>query len=319
MSNKSKYRQFSKSNPALPIFSKDWWLDATCGADGWDVALVERGGEIVASLPYAMTRSGLFVKIGQPMLTQKLGPWLKPIEGKQATVLSEQKELMSGLLEGLPNYDQFLQNFDHGISNWLPFYWQGFKQTTRYTYVISSLADTGKLYSDLQSNIRREIKKAKDRNGITVVQSNSIDDYLAINRQTFGRQGLKVPYSDDYVRNLDAACSKNGCRKIWLAKDTEGRVHAGAYIVWDSDAAYYLMGGGDPELRTSGAMSLCLWEAILDASKYTKSFDFEGSMIEPIERFVRAFGATQRPYFQISRTPSRLIRMKEALRMVLTR
>ena len=66
-------------------------------------------------------------------------------------------------------------------------------------------------------------------------------------------------------------------------------------------------------------MSLCLWEAILDASKYTKSFDFEGSMIEPIERFVRAFGATQRPYFQISRTPSRLIRMKEALRMVLTR
>jgi hypothetical protein len=77
------------------------------------------------------------------------------------------------------------------------------------------------------------------------------------------------------------------------------------------------MGGGHPELRSSGATSLCMWEAIRHAAKVTKSFNFEGSMIESVERFFRAFGAVQTPYFNISKTPSRLLRVKQALGLVL--
>ncbi len=31
-------------------------MDAVCGEDNWDVMLIERGGETVASLPYYLCR-----------------------------------------------------------------------------------------------------------------------------------------------------------------------------------------------------------------------------------------------------------------------
>jgi hypothetical protein len=43
------------------------------------------------------------------------------------------------------------------------------------------------------------------------------------------------------------------------------------------------------------------------------SFDFEGSMVEGIERFVRAWGGRQTSYHAISKTPSRALRTYRAL------
>ena len=42
-------------------------------------------------------------------------------------------------------------------------------------------------------------------------------------------------------------------------------------------------------------------EALKLLTTKTKIFNFEGSMIEPVERFFRAFGAIQKPYFQITK------------------
>ena len=110
------------------------------------------------------------------------------------------------------------------------------------------------------------------------------------------------------------AISRNQCQ-WFIAQDKKGRNHAGVLIVWDENSAYYLMGGGNPKLRNSGATSLCMWEAIKFASTVTKKFDFEGSMIESVERFFRAFGATQKPYFHITKTPSYILRMARKLKL----
>jgi hypothetical protein len=75
------------------------------------------------------------------------------------------------------------------------------------------------------------------------------------------------------------------------------------------------MGGGDPAHRTSGAASLCIWEAIARQPDTTEVFDFEGSVIEPIERFFRGFGALQTPYFHVSKAASR----KGALALLMLR
>ena len=53
-------------------------------------------------------------------------------------------------------------------------------------------------------------------------------------------------------------------------------------------------------------MSLALWEAIQFSSQVSRRFDFEGSMIESIERFFRAFGAREVPYFYVSRCSRRM-------------
>lgn len=308
--NKTKYRELCLKEKSIPLFSRDWWLDAVCFGNNWDVAIVEKGGNIYATMPYCLTRQYGFSFISMPPLTQTMGPWIRyPENQKYEKRLSFEKQMMGSLIQQLPRVAVFKQNFHHSVKNWLPFYWQDFKQTTRYTYRIDNLSNLDDVMSCIQSRIKTDIKKAKDRYLLSVVHESNIDVFLQINEKTFSQKGENVPYQASLVRKLDTACRERECRKIFLAKDTNDQVHAGIYLVWDENSAYYLMGGGDQRLRNSGATSLVLWEAIKFAATVTKKFDFEGSMIDPIENFFRGFGAHQTPFFSITKFNSRLFRL----------
>jgi hypothetical protein len=293
---------------SIPIFSRAWWLDATAGESGWDVSIVEKDGRVHASMPYVMRRRVGLKILTQPALTQTLGPWLRQGDAKYSKRLKQQKDLLEGLIVQLPEFQHFAQNWHYSQRNWLPFFWNNFTQSTLYTYILPDISNSEKVWGELQDNIRGDIRKAVNRFNIRVRDDLSVTDFIALNRLVFERQGMKVPYSEVFVKNLDQACASQNASKIFIAEDERGRRHAGVYLIWDENSAYYLMGGGDPELRNSGATSLCMWEAIKFAATVTKRFDFEGSMLEPVERFFRAFGAIQTPYFAVTKTPSRLLK-----------
>ena len=308
--SKTLYRELCANEDLIPLFSKDWWLDAVVGIDRWDVALVFRDGKIIASMPYIIkNRFGLQL-CTLPELTQYLGPWIKPSQAKYAKMLGQQKDIMTDLIEQLPRFDYFLQNWDYKQTNWLPFYWKGFQQTTNYTYVIDDMSSLDVVWSNFQEKIRTDIKKSTNRYNLTFLDNPSIDDFIRLNKKVYERKNIKSPHSEQTFINLDKACAPRNARKIFIAVDEDGRPHAGVYIVWDKNSAYYLLSGSDSELRNSGATSLCLWEAIRFASTVTKEFNFEGSMIEPVERFVRGFGAKQKLVFNISKTTSLLLRLR---------
>lgn len=303
---KDKYRLFSESEASMPIFSKAFWLDAVCGKDNWDVCVVEKGGHIFATLPfYSRKKYGKKI-LCQPSLTQTLGPWIKPSTGQYTKQLTHQKELIGKLISELPEYDAFSQNVFHENTNWLPFYWNGFKQTSRVTYRLKDLSCEEVLWTNLQNNIKREIKKSA-KVGVTLKPEPTIEEFIELNRKVFERQGKELPYKENLVKSIYETCSERACIKLLVAVDESGQNHAGALIVWDEQSAYYIMGGGDPSLRNSGATSLCLWEAIKFSSKVTKSFDFEGSMLEPVEKFFRAFGAEQVQYHSIYKSNSKFL------------
>jgi lipid II:glycine glycyltransferase (peptidoglycan interpeptide bridge formation enzyme) len=294
-------------------------LDITAGERNWDVSIVERNDEIIASLPYYITKKYIFDIINMPKLTPSMGIWIKyPGQQKYTTKLSYEKEIFKELIDNLPNFNFFYQHFHWSITNWMPFHWQGFKQSTDYTYVLENTNDLNQLFSNFRENIRREIRKAEKT--LTVVEEEDIDKFYQVHKKTFDRQQMNNPYSPELIKKVDAACSSRNCRKIWFAIDEQGQVHSSIYVVWDSKTAYYLMGGGDPVLRTSGATSLLLWEAIKDASLQGKTFDFVGSMFEPIDRFFRGFGAVQKPYMQISKANGKLIKfsflVKDGLKLL---
>lgn len=317
MSNKEKYRQLCAVEKSIPLFSQYWWLDVVCGEENWDVVLVEKGGEVMGAMPYFFYRKFGLMFIAQPPLTQTTGVWIRSSGAKYARALGYQKDIMGGLIKGLPAFDSFSQNWHYSNTNWLPFCWNGFRQTSRYTYVLPSLASEAQLWAALEEKTRSDIRKAADRFELQVRDDYGVTEFLRLNRMTFERQGMEMPYDSSLIERLDAACAARGQRKILIAEDKQGQHHAGVYIVWDENEAYYLLGGGNPQLRNSGATSLCLWHAIRHASTVTKSFNFEGSMIESVERFFRAFGAIQTPYFNISKTPSRLLRARQAVGLVL--
>jgi len=314
MTAKDKYRALCTEEDSIPLFSQAWWLDSLAGDEHWDVALVEGGRQIVASMPYMVRRRFGHVSLGQPPLTQTLGPWIRETIAKLANRLGREKDLMQKLIDVLPPYHVYAQNWHYSQTNWLPFYWAGFSQTTRYTYRLPDLTNEKQLWDELRENIKSDIRKAQGRFGLQVRTDMGLDSFLRLNIMTFERQGKRLPYSECLVKRLDDACRQRCARKIFIAVDQNGRTHAGVYIVWDKNSAYYLMGGGDPELRKSGATSLCMWEAIKFASTITKSFDFEGSMIEPVERFFRAFGAEQTPYFAVSHTRTKFLHIADELR-----
>jgi len=309
---KDVYRELCENEPTIPLFSQAWWLDAVAG-DDWDVVLATKGQQVIGALPYVVRKKWGFRLVTQPKLTQNLGPWIRPSQKSYPKHLAYEKDVLGDLARQLPEYDYFAQNWHCDCLNWLPFYWRGYEQTTRYTYRLALKGSKDQLWKGLQQNIRGDIRKAKDRIGVEV-REGTLDEFLVLNRMTFERQGRPVPYTREFVVDLDAAASERKASDCLVAVDPEGQLHAGAYIVRNCNTAYYLMGGGDPELRNSGATSLVLWQAICCQPESIEVFDFEGSMIEPIERFFRAFGAVQTPYFHVSHAPSKLLKLGIFLR-----
>jgi lipid II:glycine glycyltransferase (peptidoglycan interpeptide bridge formation enzyme) len=283
---------------AHALFQQPWWLDAVAPG-AWDAVTVTKDGEIVGRLPYVrMRRFGLTI-LGQPLLTQFLGPWIRPGPGKAHTQLEREYEIMRGLIAALPKHDVFFQDFHHSITSCLPFYWHGYSQSVRYTYIIDDLDDLDKLWAGFRKTVRMHIRSAEQQ--VVVREIDDVEPFIALNRMTYERQGMAMPYSPDLVRRLDAACRARGVRRILLAEGADGTPHAAVYLVWDAESAYSLMSGNDPRLRHSGAISLLRWEAIKFARQVTRRFDFEGSMLQPVERFFRAFGGRQARFARLTR------------------
>ena len=297
---KDKYHLLCNTETSIPIFSRDWWLDTVCGKDKWEVLLIEEKERITAAIPLYCPRQGI---ISMPFYTQTMGPWFSPEseDTKYTKALSRRQILCKQLLNELKSYPHFLQNFHYGITDWLPFYWEGYQQTTRYTYLLKNIRNTEAILENMSSNIRRNITTAKDIYRITVKKGISIEEFLQVQKQTFERQQVLNKEDTDILVKLINICRKRNQGDIWGGYDEQGRLHAAAFIVWQESSAWYLAGGGDPALRKSGAHSLILWEAIRYVSQYTDTFDFEGSMIPGVERFFREFGAIQTPFFTITK------------------
>lgn len=311
---KNLYRDLCVVETTIPLFSKDWWLDAVCGKENWSVAVALKDGKIVASWPYYIKRRSGLVISTMPLLTQSLGVWYKKDKGKYNTKLANEKKYLSELLSQMPKIAHFSQNFHFTFENWLPLYWKGFKQSTYYTYRIDKGQTQDELWSGLQGNIRTDIRKAEEKFNLKIDSNGGISEFYSINKMTFERQNSEVPYSMDFIEEIENTCSNRKSSKILFARDDKNQIHGAVYLVWDEFTIYYLAGGADAALRNSGVMSLLIWKSLLFAMDQQKDFDFEGSMIEPIEKFVRGFGAIQTPYFSINKTDSKLLHLFMALK-----
>lgn len=301
MNNKEKYYDFCLEND-IEIFSEPWWLDITSGSNNWDVIMVEKGGLIQGVMPYSFKDcKRKDINITQAILTPRNGIILNyPKKQKATSKVSFERKVIRELITKLEelNLGSYNQNYGYNFKNWLPLYWNGFKQTSRYSYCIEH--NSGWNESDIDSVTRNLIRKAEKF--VYVTEEISIEDFYKINSMTYSRKGMKVPYSLELIKQLDNECSNRNCRKILSAKDDKGNIHAAIYLVWDNNSVYYIMGGVNTEFKTTNATSLLLLNAIKFALSNNLNFDFEGSMIESIEKFFSSFGANRIEYYNISKT-----------------
>jgi len=289
---------FVSSSPQGSVFARSFWLRATA-RDRFQILTLRSGEEILAGWPMVFRSRRGRANLGMPPdLTPVLGILLgesnkRTYEGR----LSEGMERISGLVALLPAFKRFNMTFHSNFTNWLPFYWAGFEQTTVYTYVISDLQDLAKVFSNFEHSKRKNLKKAERL--VTVHEDMSAADLYQHHCLTLGKLGKKVRYSYDYFARIFQACKERDAGKTFYAVDSAQHVHAAIFVVYDGLSAYYLVSSIDPEFRESGATTLLIGQALTFLSPRTKKFDFEGSMIPGVERSFRKFGAVQTPLFRI--------------------
>ncbi|MEL7020516.1 MAG: GNAT family N-acetyltransferase, partial [Bacteroidota bacterium] len=286
-------------------FYWDWWLDAVCQYGRWEVALTRRkDGAITAVLPYYLTRMrGQLVNI-MPMFTPVLGAWITyPPNMSRHRQYSYEKKTIEQLIAQLPTVTYSVQHFPYHYQNAQPLHWLGYRSSLRYSYVLPDLSDLSAVYGNFAGRLRSSLRKASEQ--VQVHRSDDVERLYAINRLTFERQRLSMPYTFAFVERLDRAVASRQQRTIYFATDSAGQTHAAIYVIWDAHTTYYLIGGGDPLLRKSGAMQLLVWEAIQDAAARGHSFDFEGSMLEQVAFSFQSFGATLTPYIRFYRPKNR--------------
>jgi len=313
--NKQKYNEFCKEH-ALSLHMQPWWLDTVCRAGQWDVALSFDGaGNINGALPYYVSRSKWLRTIRMPPFSDYAGIWMQLPETpgmKTERRYDIETRIIKSLCAQLPKVAYYYQSFYPQFENWLPFYWQGYRQTTLYTYVLSPAASPETLYEGFRGPLKTDLRKAA--RSVEITLPDSPEDFYKVYQQSFFRQSLAPKYSLSDLQCLDEAAAAHQCRRIYLARDREsGAVHAGIYVVWDDQQAYLLLSGADPALRTSGALFLLQWQAIQDFTAAGLRFDFCGSVLPNIENAFRAFGGERRAHFRIYKAGNRFWRLLAVL------
>ncbi|MDO8368388.1 MAG: GNAT family N-acetyltransferase [Saprospiraceae bacterium] len=298
------YRSFAAEVSDLPLFMQPWYLDVVCRGGSWDAVTVQKGGKTVAALPYFLKQKFGWRYITMPQVCKQMGPYLHPEYRSLKWEMRLYEDLIAQFPPGLAAFEQ---NFNYLVTNWLPFFWQDFRQTTMYSYVLSLTDSEDLIFKNIEKNYRQKIRAAEAK--LLISHDLPLTELHRLIGLSFERQGLDQPLDFSFLECLYTALYEQGCGKLFFATDpSTGALHSAALLAWDNTSAYYLMSGDDPALRASGAAVLLKWEAI----QYAKNvvgvpvFDFEGSMIRGVEQGRRDFGAQQRPYFQVLREWSTL-------------
>lgn len=317
--NKAIYRQLCKERKIIPhLFSQPWWLDVVSEKGEWEVILAyDKGGNVIGALPYYQELFWGIKVLKMPKLTPFFDVWMNypPDVNKVYRKDVFEKQVMAALISQLPSVSYFSQKYHYSLTNWLPFFWQNYQQTTRYTLVLEHLYDLEKIFANFSSKTRTKIRSAEKN--LIVEEGDDVRIFWRLNEKSFQAQNKAVPYTLEFFLRLDQTLSEKQARKIFYAFDGNGNYIAAIYLVWDEDSSYCLATGVDRALPPSyGAVSLLIWHAIQYASTVVQRFDFEGSMLLGVERFFRAFGSEQKPYFQIYKSKNRFF---ESIRILLNR
>lgn len=314
ISNKDRYRQLCQEND-IPLFMQAWWMDAVCG-DKWEVLFSERNGAVVAVWVLHVRRKLGFRVVLQPMLTQYNGIWFDPMTVRvERKDFNLEKEIVNDLIEQISkkNFHLINQNFHYSFTNWQPLYWKDFSQTTRYTYIIENISKPEVLIENFSYAKQKHLKKT--RNGFSVDFELSAEEFYKFHKDCLSANNKQIEYPEHIFKSLFYAAKERSQGCVIAIYDSSKILHAALFIVWDKKTAYNLISAINPNYKSSGVSTRVVFEAIRFLSDKTEQFDFEGSMIEGVAQSFQQFGTEQLPYFNISKSNSKLLSFLLQLRM----
>lgn len=269
------------------LYTAPWWLDATCGQEGWNAIIRwDRDGLPLAALPYQHTRIRGLSAVVTPPFTQ----WISLLGGGEAHV-----QLSLALLAALPKSSILDLSLRPDTTLRIPE--SVYPITLKYSFVIAPAVNPEDYRKGYNEGLRRNIRQAEKQ--YIVEDSKDIAVFLSLCRQSYDQQKMKPPpWLDIVVPRVHAALASHQCGMLTLAT-SNGKTIAGVLTAWDHSTSYYLTGGRTSDEQGASAHALLLDHAIRASHDRGTVFDFEGSMHPGIANFFQSFGAVPAAYWHI--------------------
>lgn len=272
------------------VMSADWWWEATSEAVGKEWGRIEAkdgNGEVVASMPYQITRRGPFTAMLMPELTQTghirispdadRGEALKTLIEALRSKMKSERTLMVQVADYMTEADKRILREE------------GFEISDRVSYKIKPEA-AGKVAARLYPDKRHRYKKACGH--FSLDESMTPDELYDEIEKAY----VSVRYTRSLFLKLAGAAIENGNGMILRARASDGSTAASVFLALDSEAAYYLTPAINPAHRADGANEWLTVQSIEHVLSRGMTFDFEGSMVPGIANSFRHYGGTPDHY-----------------------
>lgn len=285
---------------AVPLFQQAWWMDVVSEGKEWNALVVRRAdGRVEAALPYLVARKLGQRYVLQPRLTQFSGPWFRP-----TLDFAQRRRAAEALVQGLEavRLTLFQQCFAPEASDWLPFYWAGYRQTTRYTYRIAPLAPVDELMRRADPERRKRMSLLRSQ--CQLDREVPVDEFVDFHHDYYMRRSGTDWVPVELVRRVCTAALGRRQALLYGLRDADGHLLTADFVVYDAHCAHSLLSGLAVDAPRN-CTTLLFWNLIDDLRPLTEAFDFEGSMDRGIEHFFRSFGAQQTPYHCVCRSRPR--------------
>jgi hypothetical protein len=292
----ARWDEFVRQSPQGTIFHTTLWLETT--GEPFQLLGCFRGDELHGGLALGLV-SHRVAGMPLPSFTAYLGILYSGVHAKYVTEISTNKEIGIAFAVFLKEkFDWVELSFAPEVVDLQPFIWQKFTVELHYTYRLP-LRDLSSVLDNMDGARRRNLVSA-EKQGVSVEVGADFSQIVRLREISFERQGMIASDVPAAVR-IEVALRRAGRCQTFLARSKEGEPLGGVWIVWDEKRAYYLLGGYDHSTKSNNAVAFAMWRAIqfTAVDLALLEFDFEGSVIPPVERFFRKFGATLTPFYAI--------------------
>ena len=172
----------------------------------------------------------------------------------------------------------------------------GFQVLARQTFVVDLQQDEASLLAACKEATKRHIQAGQKH---LLVQEAPQDALLLWKHYTTTLQekNTKLVGSATALAKVVEKSIALEIGALYKVVDAQGVALAWAWLVWDEQRAYYLMGARSSAAPHASALTYLLWQSILkQKSKGIISFDLEGSMDEGVANYYQGFPAQKTMY-----------------------
>lgn len=272
------------------VMSASWWWEAvseTVGKRCGRIEAVDADGNVIASMPYQLTRRGPFSAMLLPELTQTGHIHIAPDSDRGEALKALLKDLRAKMKRErtvIVQVADYMEGHDKETLRR-----EGFEIEDRISYQIKPEA-AGHVAERLYPNKRRRYKKACGHF--------SLDEGMtpAELYDEIEKAYVDVRYPRNLFLRLTSAAIENGNGMILRAKASDGSTAASVFLALDSEAAYYLTPAINPAHKVDGANEWLTVQAIEYVLSRGMTFDFEGSTVPGIAKSYSHYGGTPAHY-----------------------